>query len=112
MTIFEVWLLEFNEKMKKENRHVLLLIDNAGGHNISLELRNKLTNVVTRTHFFVLPRGPTYRDFSVIDISRFGLNGGMVYECSISLRIKLLLKTYFDRYISIDYGIRPISDKK
>jgi serine/threonine protein phosphatase PrpC len=45
MTIFEAWLLEFNEKMKKENRHVLLLIDNAGGHNISLELRNKLTNV-------------------------------------------------------------------
>ena len=45
MTIFEAWQLEFNEKMKKENRHVLLLIDNAGGHNISLELRNKLTNV-------------------------------------------------------------------
>jgi hypothetical protein len=45
MTIFEAWQLEFNEKMKKENRHVLLLKDNAGGHNISLELRNKLTNV-------------------------------------------------------------------
>ncbi len=44
MTIFEAWLLEFNEKMKKENRHVLLLIDNAGGHNISFELRNKLKN--------------------------------------------------------------------
>jgi hypothetical protein len=25
--------------------HVLLLIDNAGGHNTSLELKNKLTNV-------------------------------------------------------------------
>jgi len=25
--------------MKKENRHVLLLIDNAGGHSISLELK-------------------------------------------------------------------------
>ncbi len=45
MNIFESWLLEFNEKMKKENRHVLLLIDNAGGHNKSLELKNKLTNV-------------------------------------------------------------------
>jgi len=31
--------------MKKENRNVLLLIDNAGGHNISIELKNKLTNV-------------------------------------------------------------------
>jgi len=31
--------------MKKDNRNVLLLMDNAGGHNISLELKNKLTNV-------------------------------------------------------------------
>jgi hypothetical protein len=39
MIIFEAWLLEFNEKIKKENRHVLLLIDDAGGHNISLDSR-------------------------------------------------------------------------
>jgi len=39
------WVLEFHEKMKKENRNVLLKIDNAEGHNISLELKNKLTNV-------------------------------------------------------------------
>ena len=35
----------YSSLMKKENRHVLLLIDNAGGHNISLELKNKLTDV-------------------------------------------------------------------
>jgi len=28
-----------------ESRKVLLLVDNAGGHNISLELKHKLTNV-------------------------------------------------------------------
>ena len=55
MTIFEAWQLEFNEKMKKENRHVLLLIDNAGGHNISLELKNKLTNF----EVFYLPANTT-----------------------------------------------------
>jgi len=37
-----VWVLQFNKKIKK---NVLLLIDNAGGHNISLELKNKLTNI-------------------------------------------------------------------
>ncbi len=32
--------------MKKQNRKVLLLVDNAGGHNISLDFKNnKLTNV-------------------------------------------------------------------
>ena len=31
--------------MKNESRKVLLLVDNAGGHNISLELKNNLTNV-------------------------------------------------------------------
>jgi hypothetical protein len=55
VNLFEAWLLEFNEKMKKENRHVLLLIDSAGGHNISLELRNKLTNV----EVFYLPANTT-----------------------------------------------------
>jgi hypothetical protein len=55
VNLFEAWLLEFNEKMKKENRHVFLLIDNAGGHNISLELRNKLTNV----EVFYLPTNTT-----------------------------------------------------
>jgi len=45
MKIFEEWLLDFNNKMKNESRKVLLLVDNAGGHNISLELKNKLTNV-------------------------------------------------------------------
>jgi len=45
MKIFEEWLLDFNNKMKNESRKVLLLVDNAGGHNISLELKHKLTNV-------------------------------------------------------------------
>ena len=36
------WVLQFNKKIKKK---ILLLIDNAGGHNISLELKNKLTNI-------------------------------------------------------------------
>ena len=33
MEIFNEWMLMFNNNMKRQNRHVLLLVDNAAGHN-------------------------------------------------------------------------------
>ena len=39
--IFREWLLSLDEKMKKENRNILMIIDNASSHNINrLELKN------------------------------------------------------------------------
>ena len=45
MEIFEFWFLNFNKQMKTQGKKVLLLVDNAGGHNITLELIKKLTQV-------------------------------------------------------------------
>ncbi len=39
MDIFSDWLLKLNNIMKIFNRHILLLIDNAGGHNITDETK-------------------------------------------------------------------------
>jgi hypothetical protein len=35
MEIWEPWLLDFNKRMKEQKRNVILLVDNAGGHNNS-----------------------------------------------------------------------------
>ena len=35
MEIWEPWLLDFNKRMKEQKRNVILLVDNAGGHNMS-----------------------------------------------------------------------------
>ena len=45
MIIFKDWLFKFNEIVKNSNRKVLLLVDNAGGHNISTETKIKCTNI-------------------------------------------------------------------
>ena len=45
MTIFDQWILEFNKILADRNEHALLLIDNAGGNDLSFELLEKLTHV-------------------------------------------------------------------
>ena len=40
--IFEKWLIEFNRTI---NRDVLLILDNAGGHNVSEQLKKSLTKI-------------------------------------------------------------------
>jgi hypothetical protein len=45
MDIFDSWLQKFNKQMKLQYQKVLLLIDNAGGHNVTDDLKKKLTNV-------------------------------------------------------------------
>ena len=45
MDIFSDWLLKLNSNLKILNRHILLLIDNAGGHNITEDTKKKLTHV-------------------------------------------------------------------
>ena len=45
MQIFLNWLSKFNRRMKNENRHVLLLVDNAPGHKLSDESLETITNV-------------------------------------------------------------------
>lgn len=42
-TIFSDWLTKFNKQMEKENRKVLLLVDNCNGHNIE---NRQLSNVL------------------------------------------------------------------
>jgi hypothetical protein len=49
IVIFEDWLKCFNNKMKIKKKKVLLLIDNAGGHNCTIEFLDSLTNV--KVHF-------------------------------------------------------------
>ena len=45
MDIFEKWLKDFNRQMKLLNRYVLILVDNASGHNISEQLKKDLSHV-------------------------------------------------------------------
>ena len=55
MEIFEFWFLNFNKQMETQGKKVLLLVDNAGGHNITLELIKKLTQV----EVYFLPQNTT-----------------------------------------------------
>ena len=41
-----IWCVNLLSQMKDEKRNVILLIDNAGGHNMSFECTKSLTNVV------------------------------------------------------------------
>ena len=43
MEIFADWLNKLNKSMKISNRNILLLIDNAGGHNVNSDLN--LSNI-------------------------------------------------------------------
>ena len=45
MTIWEDWLVKINNDFRRRSRKVLLLVDNAPGHNIKKETKAKLTNV-------------------------------------------------------------------
>jgi hypothetical protein len=45
MEIWEKWLLNFNQSRINHGREALLIVDNAGGHNLSSELKKKLTHV-------------------------------------------------------------------
>lgn len=38
--LFQEWVDELNERMKKEGRHVLLLLDNASAHRVETPLSN------------------------------------------------------------------------
>ena len=45
MEIFEKCLKDFNREMIRQKRFVLLLLDNASGHNVSEKLKSELSNV-------------------------------------------------------------------
>ena len=45
MEIFEKWLKDFNRQMKLKNRNVLILVDNASGHNITEQLKKDLSHI-------------------------------------------------------------------
>ena len=47
MEIFESWLLDFNRQMKTQDKKILLLVDNAGGHNITPDL-NKIKRKIEK----------------------------------------------------------------
>ena len=42
MEIWEKWLLNFNQSRINVGREALLIVDNAGGHNLSSELKKKI----------------------------------------------------------------------
>ena len=59
MDIFGDWLLKLNNKMTIFNRHILLLLDNAGGHNVTEEvIKENLDrkHKVLKTVFFDLDK--------------------------------------------------------
>jgi len=45
MTIWEDWLVKNKNDFRRRSRKVLLLVDNASGHNIKKETNAKLTHV-------------------------------------------------------------------
>jgi hypothetical protein len=45
MDIWEKWLLDFNRSRAQLGREALLIVDNAGGHNMTPEIKKKLTHV-------------------------------------------------------------------
>ncbi len=45
MIVFKDWLLKQNQRFKQMNGKVLLLVDNATGHNISEDVSARLTNI-------------------------------------------------------------------
>ena len=45
MVVFTAWLVDFNKRMKSEDRKEVLLVDNAGGHNLEPEFKASLTNL-------------------------------------------------------------------
>ena len=55
MEIWETWLLDFNQRMKEQKRNVILLVDNAGGHNMS----HKLVELLTNVNVYFLPPNTT-----------------------------------------------------
>ena len=83
-----------------ENRGVLLLIENARGHNISLELKNKLTNV----EVFYLPANTTsvLQPLSQGIIRTFKLYYRKLFTFSYSREVRLIessLYCYFKFYL-------------
>ena len=48
MMIFVDWLLKFERSMKMQNRDIILLVDNASGHNVTETLKKKLTNTTLK----------------------------------------------------------------
>jgi len=48
MDVFEQYLLKLNQHFAKQNRKIILLVDNAGGHNLSEEFKKLLTHGVLK----------------------------------------------------------------
>ena len=46
MEIFSDWLLNLNKTLKLLNRTILLTLDNAGGHNVTDDVKIQLSNIV------------------------------------------------------------------
>ena len=81
MDIFRDWLESFNRSMKTSNRNVILLIDNAVGHNTTTDLN--LSNV----KLLYLPPNTT----SVLQ----PLDAGII-KCFKCLYKKKLVQNYID----------------
>ena len=50
MIVFRDWLLKLNNKMMRSDRKILLLVDNAGGHNMNSDTVKNVTHV--RVEYF------------------------------------------------------------
>ena len=48
MGIFDDWLLKYDRSMALQKRKVLLLLDNASGHNVTESTQKKLTNTTLK----------------------------------------------------------------
>ena len=52
MTIWEDWLVKINNDFRRRSRKVLLLVDNAPGHNIKKETKAKFVETFTAFSLF------------------------------------------------------------
>ena len=45
MVVFEDWLVKLNSQFLRQDRKIILLVDNAGCHNLSEEFKKQISNI-------------------------------------------------------------------
>jgi hypothetical protein len=75
-----------NKKLKQQNRHIALLIDNAGGHNVTEETKKELTHITLK---YFEPNCTSWvqpDDQGIIRAFKAYYRRGVVRHCSASLK--------------------------
>jgi len=79
-------LLKIYKKLKQQNRHVALLIDNAGGHNVTEETKKELTHITLKYFEPNCTSCVQPDDQGIIRAFKAYYRRGVVRHCSASLK--------------------------